>query len=252
MKRFITWFLSAVMSLSPATAANTNTASAANAADTAIVAEAEAGDTAKDRAEESDDQENPDAEAADKKDYDALMDTYASEVQDWTYLADENVWVIPVNTEAPTDKPDGEAPTDGERPELPDGEAPTDGGRPELPDGEAPTDGERPDGAPERPDGEQPADKPDAAPERPDGENADNDEAPADLPDDADEKGAPQEGDALPLMGIPGDLVLGVDTDRDGTVDVTAESYTESVTGVLIWVDGAELTELIEVESQAE
>lgn len=243
MKRLITWFLSAVMSLSPATAANTNAAEAVNAADTAIVAEAEAGDT-KDRAEESDDQENPNA-AADEQDYDALMDTYASEVQDWTYLADENVWVIPVNTEAPADKPDSEAA------EQSDGKA-TDGERPELPDGEAPTDGERPDGAPERPDGEQPADKPDGAPERPDGEDADHGEAPADLPDDADKKGAPQEGDALPLRGIPGDLVLGVDTDCDGTVDVTAESYTESVTGVLIWVDGAELTELIEVESQAE
>lgn len=250
MKRLLTWIMTAVMSLSPATAANTNTTEAANVEDTAIVAEAEAGAGIQDADEEN--------SAADEIDYDALMDTYASDVQDWTYLAEEDVWVIPVNMRAPSDEPDGEAPADGERPELPDGETPADGDRPELPDGEAPADGERPelldgetpvDGErPELPDGEVPTDaeRPDAAPERPDGE------APADLPDDADEKGAPQERVALPLEGIPGSLVLGVDTDSDGSVDVTAESYTESVTGVLIWADGAELTELTLVESETE
>lgn len=236
MKRFITWILSAVMSLSPATAANTNTTEAANVADTAIVAEAEDQTNEADGTDDGTDKENHDAEAApDEPDYDTLMTAYASDVQDWTYLEDENVWVIPVNTDAPADQPDGE-----------------EAERPELPEGEAPADDERPDGAPERPDGAQPDNKPDDAPERPDGEAADSNEAPADLPDDADKKGASQERDALPLRGIPGDLVLGVDTDSDGSVDVTAENYTESVTGVLIWADGAELTELIEVESEAE
>lgn len=226
MKKFITWVLSAIMSLSPATAATTNTTEAAKAVDTAIVAEAATETGTEDGADK---EASADAPAADDKDYDALMNAYASEVQNWTYLEDENVWVIPVNTEAPADKPEGEAPADGETPEKPDGEAPTDGEAPAKPDGETP-------------------EKPDGAPKKPEGEASGNSEAPADLPNDADQKGAAPEGDALPLQGIPGDLVLGVDTDSDGTVDVTAENYTESVMGVLIWADGAELTELITVE----
>lgn len=251
MKKIIAWIMSAIMSLSPATAANTESTEPADVADTAIVAEADAG--TQDNAEDKADQNDTD----DETDYDDLMNEYASEVQSWTYLADEDVWVIPVNTENETrEMPEGEAPADGEAPEKPDGEAPADGEAPEKPDGgEMPTDGQ----APEKPDGEMPTDgnapANGEAPAKPDGEAPTDGEAPekpdggtnTQPADDADQKGAPQDGDALPLQGIPGELVLGVDTDSDGTVDVTAENYTETVTGVLIWVDGAHLTELVEI-----
>ncbi len=58
------------------------------------------------------------------------------------------------NGDATFDFESGEAPVDGELPELPEGEAPTDGELPpELPNGEAPADGELP---PELPEGEAP------------------------------------------------------------------------------------------------